>query len=67
MSGRGMTDIDADYVLIHDGARPFVNQEIIRRCMLEVPESNRNVKLQENILQVSFKNLQKCIDNTANP
>ena len=29
---------DADYVLIHDGARPFVNQEIIRRCMLEVPE-----------------------------
>ena len=28
----------ADYVLIHDGARPFVNQDIIRRCMLEVPE-----------------------------
>ena len=27
---------DADYVLIHDGARPFVNQEIIRRCMQEV-------------------------------
>ena len=29
---------DADYVLIHDGARPFVNQEIIRRCMLGVAE-----------------------------
>lgn len=29
---------DADYVLIHDGARPFVNQDIIRRCMLEVLE-----------------------------
>ena len=29
---------DADYVLIHDGARPFVNQDIIRRCMLEVPK-----------------------------
>lgn len=27
---------DADYVLIHDGARPFVNQKIIRRCMQEV-------------------------------
>ncbi|MCI6065362.1 2-C-methyl-D-erythritol 4-phosphate cytidylyltransferase [bacterium] len=27
---------DADYVLIHDGARPFVNQDIIRRCMQEV-------------------------------
>ena len=27
---------DADYVLIHDGARPFVNQGIIRRCMQEV-------------------------------
>lgn len=27
---------DADYVLIHDGARPFVNQDIIRRCMHEV-------------------------------
>ena len=29
---------NSDYVLIHDGARPFVNQDIIRRCMLEVPE-----------------------------
>lgn len=27
---------DADHVLIHDGARPFVNQDIIRRCMQEV-------------------------------
>lgn len=27
---------DADYVLIHDGARPFVNQDIVRRCMQEV-------------------------------
>ena len=27
---------DADYVLIHDGAKPFVNQDIIRRCMQEV-------------------------------
>lgn len=27
---------DADNVLIHDGARPFVNQDIIRRCMQEV-------------------------------
>lgn len=27
---------DADYVLIHDGARPFVNQDIIRRCMQEI-------------------------------
>ena len=27
---------DADYVLIHDRARPFVNQDIIRRCMQEV-------------------------------
>lgn len=27
---------DADYVLIHDGARPFANQDIIRRCMQEV-------------------------------
>lgn len=27
---------DSDYVLIHDGARPFVNQDIIRRCMQEV-------------------------------
>lgn len=27
---------DADYVLIHDGARPFVSQDIIRRCRQEV-------------------------------
>ena len=27
---------DADYVLIHDGARPFVNHDIMRRCMQEV-------------------------------
>lgn len=31
-----MQTSDADYVLIHDGARPFVNQDIIRRCMQEV-------------------------------
>ena len=30
---------DADYVLIHDGARPFVNQDIIRRCLQEVQKS----------------------------
>lgn len=30
---------DADYVLIHDGARPFVDQNIIRRCMQEVKRS----------------------------
>lgn len=27
---------DADYVLIHDGARPFVDADMIRRCMEEV-------------------------------
>lgn len=27
-----------DYVLIHDGARPFVDQEIIKKCMAEVRE-----------------------------
>ncbi len=29
---------NADYVLIHDGARPFVDEEIIRRTMLSVKE-----------------------------
>lgn len=29
---------DADYILIHDGARPFVNEEIIRRCIAGVRE-----------------------------
>lgn len=29
---------DADYVLIHDGARPFVDDEIIQRTMLSVKE-----------------------------
>lgn len=29
---------DADYVLIHDGARPFVDDEIIHRTMLSVKE-----------------------------
>ena len=34
---------DADYVLIHDGARPFVNQDIIRRCMQEVQKYQASV------------------------
>ena len=29
---------NADYVLIHDGARPFIEQEVIRRAMDEVRE-----------------------------
>lgn len=29
---------EADYVLIHDGARPFLNQELIQRAMLSVKE-----------------------------
>lgn len=29
---------DCDYVLIHDGARPFVTQKIIERCILEVKQ-----------------------------
>lgn len=28
----------ADYILIHDGARPFLNQRIIERCMENVKE-----------------------------
>lgn len=27
---------DADYVMIHDGARPFLSQEILERCMEKV-------------------------------
>ena len=34
----GLQKVKENHVFIHDGARPFVNQEIIRRCMLEVPE-----------------------------
>lgn len=29
---------DADYVLIHDGARPMINTELIRRCIHSVRE-----------------------------
>ena len=34
----GLQKVKENHVFIHDGARPFVNQKIIRRCMLEVPE-----------------------------
>jgi len=34
---------DADYVLIHDGARCLVNEETIRRCMNAVEESGNGV------------------------
>lgn len=30
---------DSDYVLIHDGARAFIDQDIIERCMCDVPVS----------------------------
>ena len=33
---KSLEDTNTDIVLIHDGARPFVNQDIIRRCMQEV-------------------------------
>ena len=32
----GLVKVKNSYVMIHDGARPFVNQDIIRRCMQEV-------------------------------
>lgn len=47
---------DADYVLIHDGARPFVNQDIIRRCMQEVQ------KYQACVVGMSVKDTIKIAD-----
>ncbi len=36
MAGLKAVDQDVDYVLIHDGARPCVSQEMIARCLDEV-------------------------------
>ena len=47
---------DADYVLIHDGARPFVNQDIIRRCMQEVQ------KYQACVVGMPVKDTIKIVD-----
>ena len=47
---------DADYVLIHDGARPFVNQDIIRRCMQEVQ------KYQACVVRMPVKDTIKIAD-----
>ena len=47
---------DADYVLIHDGARPFVNQDIIRRCMQEVQ------KYQACVVGMPVKDTMKIAD-----
>lgn len=39
-NGLGSIDWQCDYVFIHDGARPFVNHEIIKRAYSEVQLSN---------------------------
>ncbi len=38
MAGLEAAEADVDYVLIHDGARPCVSQEVIRRCLEEVEQ-----------------------------
>lgn len=35
--------LHADYVMIHDGARPFVTQDIICRAMEDAPRSRANI------------------------
>ena len=38
-----MACANAEYVMIHDGARPFVTQDIICRAMEDVPRSRANI------------------------
>ena len=41
----GLTAVGAaDYVLIHDGARPFLTQEIIERCIQGAKDDNCNIE-----------------------
>lgn len=36
----GLCEMETDYVLIHDGARPLISQSIIERCIKSVVEYN---------------------------
>lgn len=46
----------ADYVLIHDGARPMINREIIKRCILNV------MKFRACVVGMPVKDTIKVID-----
>lgn len=50
---------DADYVMIHDGARPFVSQEVITSAMEDVKKSGAN------IAAVPVKDTIKQVDETG--
>ena len=36
---------DCDYVFIHDGARPFINDDILQRAYNEVVKTDKNTKI----------------------
>ena len=37
---KGLQEVNCDYVLIHDGARPLISSDIIQKCFLETSEKN---------------------------
>ena len=55
---KAVNNLGADYVMIHDGARPFVNQDTIRRCM-------ENVKINKAcIAGMPVKDTIKVVDSS---
>ena len=64
---------DCEYVLIHDGARPFVTEEILKRGLQKVKEtgacvigmpSKDTVKLSDEEGYVKETPNRKCVDNS---
>jgi 2-C-methyl-D-erythritol 4-phosphate cytidylyltransferase len=42
-SGLGMIEIDCDYVLVHDGDRPFINKEVVKNVLNALEEGYLSV------------------------
>lgn len=55
---------DCDYVFVHDGARPFISQEIIKRCMDTVRESSACVVGMPTKDTIKIADQNGCIEST---
>ncbi len=55
-------DEDTDYVLIHDGARPFVSEEIIMDCLEKAKESGAAVSSIPAVDTIKYSQNNKEID-----
>jgi 2-C-methyl-D-erythritol 4-phosphate cytidylyltransferase len=56
-----------DYVLIHDGARPFINEESINKLLISLENNDSvtlGVKVKDTIQEIDGSNITKTLDRS---